>query len=477
MRSTNRAIALTALSLALAAVASAQYTATVLHPAGYFDSTVAGAHGSSQVGYATQWDGVNPKQYNAGYWNGTSGSFVNLHPAGAESSFATCSDVWYQYGYVTDPITHMATAARWWGSAANYVSFHPPAYLDSVITAVNGSCVGYGDITQLDPVSNNLYPAPHALIWTGGGSVNDVHPAGMWGSAINAVSQTNQAGWVQAVRGGPRQAAIWKDTAASFVSVHPSGFDRSEVLGMDSFNMEGYAIDSSNVMHAIQWNSPSTWVDLTPAGADAAQAVDVTNGEAVGYAMIGGQQHAAAWNGTAASFVDLQQYLPAGYVQSTANSIDSRGRIYGTAQKLVSTPNGNTYAIQAIMWTPDVLMPLYALTTFSQPINDGSGSESIFRYGHTIPVKIKLVDENGNPVPGKNLVISVNRIGSVSGAVNEKVTNVKADTGTAFHYNATTGEYVFNLSTSGLLSGSRYNVTATLAGTNLYHSVALGVRK
>ena len=60
--------------------------------------------------------------------------------------------------------------------------------------------------------------------------------------------------------------------------------------------------------------------------------------------LPGGETHAVAWNGSAASAVDLQTLLPAGYTESEALAVDSSGNIFGVAFDSA----GNEHAIE---WT------------------------------------------------------------------------------------------------------------------------------
>jgi hypothetical protein len=73
-----------------------------------------------------------------------------------------------------------------------------------------------------------------------------------------------------------------------------------------------------------------TVVSLHPAGAHSSRAYGISGGKQAGYAIIGGNNHASLWSGTAASWVDLHALLPAGaYSQSEAQSVDvSAGDIW-----------------------------------------------------------------------------------------------------------------------------------------------------
>ncbi|MGW8257736.1 MAG: PEP-CTERM sorting domain-containing protein, partial [Thermoguttaceae bacterium] len=73
--------------------------------------------------------------------------------------------------------------------------------------------------------------------------------------------------------------------------------------------------------------------------------------------------HALLWSGTAASAVDLHQFLPAEFIASVAKSIDDQGKIVGTAYD----SSGDAHAI---LWTPVpepatiVLLGMAAMITY-----------------------------------------------------------------------------------------------------------------
>ena len=74
---------------------------------------------------------------------------------------------------------------------------------------------------------------------------------------------------------------------------------------------------------------------------------EATNGSQQAGDIVGGDgnAHAATWYSSATSNVDLQTYLPGGYVSSTAYGIDSAGRIVGVAYDANSVGS-------AVLWTP-----------------------------------------------------------------------------------------------------------------------------
>ena len=81
---------------------------------------------------------------------------------------------------------------------------------------------------------------------------------------------------------------------------------------------------------------------------------------------------------------------------------------------------------------------------------DGS---SIFRYGSTIPVKVRITDCSGNPVPGLAPTVgySLNNAGTPSTDINESVFSTSAaDTGNTMRYDATGEQYIYNFNSKSL---------------------------
>jgi hypothetical protein len=93
-------------------------------------------------------------------------------------------------------------------------------------------------------------------------------------------------------------------------------------------------------------------VNLNPDGSPDSEARGVFGGQQVGYAQVGDAPHAALWSGTAASWVDLHAFLPAGFSESIAQSIWSdatHSHVAGYAY------NGDHQ--QAVLWTQPVPEP------------------------------------------------------------------------------------------------------------------------
>jgi hypothetical protein len=92
-----------------------------LHPAGANSSSASGVDSTGQSGTA-YFASIS----HAAVWYGTAESFVDLNPFGADRSRAYCGGGQYQGGvaYFTNPpaYTH---AALWSGSSASYVDLDP----------------------------------------------------------------------------------------------------------------------------------------------------------------------------------------------------------------------------------------------------------------------------------------------------------------------------------------------------------------
>ena len=97
---------------------------------------------------------------------------------------------------------------------------------------------------------------------------------------------------------------------------------------------------------------------------------------------------------------------------------------------------------------------LYAMSAILAPFNaDGT---SIWRYGATIPVKVRILDCEGTPTAGLAPTIDTQRRSGNTpvGPVNEGSTTGGTDTGNIMRYDADTGQYVYNLASGKLADGT-----------------------
>ncbi len=91
---------------------------------------------------------------------------------------------------------------------------------------------------------------------------------------------------------------------------------------------------------------------------------------------------------------------------------------------------------------------LYNMSAIQPPINpDGS---SVFKYGSTIPVKVRITDCAGAPVPGlaPTIGLSLANASTPPPPINEDVYSTSAsDTGNTMRYDASAGQYIYNFNT------------------------------
>lgn len=149
--------------LAATPLASAQWAAYPLDPGAQWSDAL-GGDALGQAGAI----GVSGQPH-AALWNGTAGSFVDLHPAGLVYSRCAAARGGVQGGWASNGIAEHA--GRWTGSASTWVDLHPSGYGSSRLSAVDGTTsVGMA----LPFGSSNA----HAALWSGASSFTDLHPAG-----------------------------------------------------------------------------------------------------------------------------------------------------------------------------------------------------------------------------------------------------------------------------------------------------------
>jgi len=99
---------------------------------------------------------------------------------------------------------------------------------------------------------------------------------------------------------------------------------------------------------------------------------------------------------------------------------------------------------------------------FLQPINmDGS---SIFKFGSTVPVKLRLFDFAGNPLPNATIKLFAAQVSNnVTGNYIEPTSTNAPDAGNIFRYDPQAQQYLFNLGTRSLGKGT-WRLRADLEG-------------
>ena len=98
---------------------------------------------------------------------------------------------------------------------------------------------------------------------------------------------------------------------------------------------------------------------------------------------------------------------------------------------------------------------LYSVSGVLQPVNDtqAKNDPSVFKYGSTIPVKIRVTDCNGASVSGLSPQIAVKKIAGSTPptGTDEAISSTSgADSGTTMRYDAAGGLYIYNLATKSL---------------------------
>ena len=244
-----------ALACSTAPASSLQVTFTDLNPSGADFSECFGVEGSYQVGHA-----LHGGYLHAASWTGTSDGFVDLDPAGNDST-------------------------------AYALSGSKP-----VGTADNGG----------------------AVVWSGIGQSRTRLSSGSYYAVAYGASGTQYVGQVQVPgsSGSRLHAALWRGTSGSYVDLHPLNASQSVAKAVSATQQAGYAYfadppgSTNYVARAAMWSgSASSFTDLTPSSASQSVIYGMSTTQQVGSAVIAGTNHAVLWSGTADSFVDLH---PAG---------------------------------------------------------------------------------------------------------------------------------------------------------------------
>jgi hypothetical protein len=241
-------------------------------------------------------------------------------------------------------------ASQTWGASYKAIDLTPSGFTQSLACWTNGTQqVGYGS----GPATG--YNA-HALLWNGSADSNvDLNPSGFTQSWAYGTSGTQQVGYGWSTVTGSNHALLWKGTAASCVDLNPSGFGDCYAYGISGTQQVGYgsgsATGGSANTHALLWSgSAASCVDLNPSGFSWSEAYGTSGTQQVGGgggpAATGGlgyqNEHALLWNGTAASYVDLN---PSGFDYSEARGTSGWQQVgYG-----MNPANGDNI-VHALLW-------------------------------------------------------------------------------------------------------------------------------
>lgn len=333
-----------ACSLLTGLAASGQsYHSNDVTPAGATSGKLTASSGGKQVGGS---QGVGSGSPHPVLLSGNALTGVDLNPATAYYSMATCMDDTQQGGWAYMPTGIHALV--WSGSSSSYADLNPSGYNFSYCLGVHlGEQVGYAQLQSY------FISASHAYCWHGSSASGvDLHYGTYPFSRAVGCHDGEEVGYVSTIAYPEGEylsyhtgshAIRWAGTAASAVDLHPVGFDSSEATCTSGTQQGGWgyiALGTSH-LHALLWSGTAgSVVDLHPLAYTESRVNAMNATQQVGEAWVGtpgalgSVRHALAWSGTADSVVDLNQYLPAGYTHGVATGIDAQGNIVGYAYNL-----------------------------------------------------------------------------------------------------------------------------------------------
>jgi len=313
------------------------YIAVDLTPSGGAYGT--GSNGTQQVGW-----GAASGSHHALLWTGTPQSYVDLNPSGFTWSHATGASGTQQVGHGYSA-TDDKNALLWTGTAASCINLNPSAYVASEAYGTNGTQqVGFGAWRGAGPGPSGYNY--HAMLWNGSASSYvDLNPPDFAESCATGISGTQQVGYGKGYStNSGYHALVWNGTPNSYVDINPHGFDVSYAYGTSGTQQVGYGVTPSTVYALLWTGTAASCINLNPPGFRASQAFATNGIQQVGLGMGPDTSNnlALLWEGTADSYVDLEQFLPPGLrnSDSEAAAIDSYGNIVGWAHG------------HAILWVP-----------------------------------------------------------------------------------------------------------------------------
>lgn len=351
---------------------------------------------------------LNPTSAAIGGSGSVTSSGVRAVHGNLQAGFATATGIGYQAGVV------------WNGTAASATKLNAPAGRSAnhvVVSGLHGT-------TVVGSAYDSGFTAIHAVVWPGSvdgtgkfvnGTPVNLNPSGFTNSYLSDFDGTTRVGGARA-SGFIETPGFWtSNSAASFTTVgagvpsrwgNPGSYfnvttNSAELRAVSGNRMVGIArlVDGTNIRddatRAVLYTSitaGATPVSLHPTTVatsggggryvyDRSEALDVNGQYVVGRvrrtpgasgantvagpfsgATQGGLYSAAVWNSTAASFVDLTQFIPTSLFgpngstgsagtygrlgNSEATSIDEFGNVYGTVFVL-----GTPYA--AVWYIPE----------------------------------------------------------------------------------------------------------------------------
>jgi hypothetical protein len=301
---------------------------------------------------ATLWTGIAP---------------INLHPTwllgSRESKSAIQGSVSnLQVGWGMGLNTRMQLAPIAWHGTAQSAAFLAVPFTTYGAQALGTDGVQIvGFATAHDGHKGSL---DHALIWNAtNGMAIDLGSGGNGAQAL-CVARGQQAGFT--TRRSGRVATIWSGTTESKIVLHPNNHAiTSEIMATNGLRQVGFCgfdvqtVDGTTnqratkrINRAYVWDATAASArSIHPDGFTQSVATGISGSSIVGRAYNGYESenlatyHAILWNSKLQA-IDLNAFLPDGFIGAMANSIDAKGTITGN----IFTEDGTRHAA---LWIPE----------------------------------------------------------------------------------------------------------------------------
>jgi hypothetical protein len=205
------------------------------------------------------------------------------------------------------------------------------------------------------PNRENIF-VQHGTLFASG-AYTDIHPASWATSTATGINGTQQVGFglpsTSADASNGIHAILWNGSAVSFADLNPNNYMGSAAYCTTGAQQGGYAVVKTSgggkvkttpPSHAALWNgSASSFIDLNPSNMAESRVYACATSQQAGYVMpvSPGFTHAAVWSGTGGSAVDLQPST--GFVSSIAFGAASGQQVgYGVT---VASAGGTGHAL------------------------------------------------------------------------------------------------------------------------------------
>jgi hypothetical protein len=341
-------------ALAMLASAQTQYTVSILSvPAPYLGGNVSTVNGGAPAGWAyancTGRTDCAPSQA-AMVWSGLNGFdvtsiFQTVMPAQIQAEQSTG---WG--GYDTEGgITHAILISP---LKSGHTDLNGIFFGSKVLALCDSSQAGWAQIAPLSTSGSGAGGITfHAMLWFGDpNSWVDLHNE-MDVSQVLGCDANVQVGYA-ASRSNAMHAVMWTGSRTSQIDLHSGPYQADQATAISGSTQVGWGSildhNKNAFLHALLWHgAPNTLTDIHPAGFQNSQAFAAAGNKQVGTGTdTNGTFHGLLWFGTAASAIDLNQFLPAGYTDAQVDAIDpATGIIAGAAKG----PKG---VFEPAIWTP-----------------------------------------------------------------------------------------------------------------------------